>query len=59
MWLVILNIIDKLLGSLGWLQKRSDSKQKKHDEAQAAMDKAAKEGDHDAYWNARARRDRS
>ena len=59
MWLVILNIVDKLLGCLGWLGKRSDAKLKKREEAQTAMDKAAKEGDHDAYWNARARRNRA
>ena len=59
MWLVILNIIDKLLGSLGWLQKRSDTKQKKKDAAQKDMDSAAKIGDFDAWKKARHDRNRA
>lgn len=62
MWLAIIGIADKILGALGqvitfWL-KRSDESKKIQREQQAIMDKAAKEGDHDAYWNARARRNR-
>lgn len=62
MWLAIIGIIDKVLGMFSnlvpfWI-KRSDEDKKKHDTAQAEMDEAVKKGDNDAYWSARARRDR-
>ena len=63
MWLSILSLLDKVFGALGqllgWWIKRSDESKKKRDAEQAVMDQAVKDGDHDAYWNAKSRRDRS
>ena len=63
MWLGIIALADKIFGIVGQLTgffiKRSDESKKKRDEAQKEMDDAAKKGDYDAYWNARARRNRS
>ena len=58
MWLAIIAIADKLLSLLvswlPWQLKRSDESKKKREQAQADMDTAAKKGDYDAYWRARA-----
>ena len=63
MWLTILSLADKVFDVIGQLTgfwiRRSDASQKKRDKAQAEMQKAVKDGDLDAYWNARSRRNRS
>lgn len=63
MWLSIIAVLDKLLGIVGqltgWWIKRSDESKKQRDAAQAEMDLATKEGNFDAYWNARAKRNKA
>lgn len=58
MWLGIIALVDKLLGIVGqwfgWFIKVSDEDKKRRLDAQAKMDEAAKKGDYDAYWAARA-----
>lgn len=62
MLLGIIALLDKIFGILGQLTgfwiKRSDAAKAERDKHQADMDTAVKEGDHDAYWNSRARRNR-
>jgi hypothetical protein len=61
MWLAIMAIVDKMLSLavswLPWQLKRSDEAKKKHDAAQADMDKAAEMGSFDAWKKARHDRD--
>ena len=59
MWIAILGIIDKLLGMFDFFAKRSTESRKNRAAAQVQMNKAVKRGDHDAYWDARAIRNRS
>ena len=63
MWLAIIAVVDKLLGIIGtwlpWQLNRSDASKKAKDAAQADMDAAVKNGDNDAYWEARARKRRA
>jgi hypothetical protein len=63
MWLAIISIFDKLLSLavswLPWQLKRSDASKAKRDLEQALMDKAAKEGDYDAWKEAHYRRNRA
>lgn len=58
MWLAIIAIVDKAFSVLAnlvpfWI-KRSEKSKKAQDAAQVKMDNAAKKGDFDAYWAARA-----
>jgi hypothetical protein len=63
MWLGIIALADKIFGIIGQLTgfwiKRSDESKIAKNKAQAEMDEAARKGDYDAYWNARARRNRA
>lgn len=64
MVLAIIAFLDKLIENIvgpiiGFIIRRSDISKKKKDEAQAEMDQAAKEGNYNAYWNARSRRNRA